>query len=140
MVTQQQYTVALKIVIEYSQQELQRLAIGNAELMREAERMNSIMERVENMVIMKELRKVTRVREVVTIRQSLMWWIRENTDLTFNAIGSLLMAKGAKDSTKHCNALHAHKICSKVTRKIDSKLFEAKQWVSIEMAGLEKRK
>lgn len=137
MVTNEQYSTALKIIIEYSQQELKRLAIENAESMRRLDKMNLIKERVERLIIDHDLRKKTRVRNIVTIRQSIMWWLRENTDLTFAQISTLVMPEEAKESTRHANAIHAYRLCSNVTKSIDPILYDAVTFVCNKMAGLE---
>lgn len=89
-ITKQRYIEALEIVHAYTLQEIQEIKFNDHKMVQEANRMNSIIEKVYELMTTYGLALKTRRAEIVWKRQAIAWWLRKNTSKSLDEIGRIL--------------------------------------------------
>ena len=111
-ITKERYIEALEIVHAYTLQEIQEERFHDHEMVKEANRINAITEKVFELFKTYNLFSNSRKTEIAWKRQAIAWWLRNNTSKSFSEIGRIL-------GVDHSTVIHS---CKKVETLRNDKL------------------
>jgi len=140
MISLEQYNEAVETINQWNIEELERERAVQSMQLSLLEIETEIVKRVEYIMTYYDLSKKSRKRKYVTMRQALMFWLRENTNFSYRKVAKMIMKHvKTSESTIHSNCVHACIVCEAATKKIDPELWHAIETVKAEMAGLENK-
>lgn len=125
-ITPEEYLEALEIVHAYTAQQLKTFYLGDIKEMRETRRVVNVLQIAKELVKEFNLNKITRKSEYTIKRQYLSWWLRKNTNLSYEEIGSKFFGQD------HATVIHSCRIIEEYIETKNAKFHQ--QIVELEIA------